>query len=165
MFYPIISFYAVTEKLFDSILSFYTAVIFCTNRKAPSIHFLQNLKHPILEPLWAPFGLKSSKIFFPRKRFCSFLSLHILITLNKKSGKFYALNFDNSQKTSFWAHFGPFMVQKLEEKGIPKKLIGISFNSLCHCNFMQLSQKSHMKNLTGPILDSLLPQNLKTKCF
>ena len=63
---------------------------------------------------------------------------------------------------SFWAHFAPFLVQKLEEKGIPKKFIHFSFKSLCCYNCIQLNQKSPMKNLiSDPLWTSFCPKTSK----
>ena len=63
----------------------------------------------------------------------------------KKPEKFQALFLQKTSKTSFGAHFGPFFVQKLQNKVLPKKTIHLNFNSLCYCNFAKNNGKSSMQ--------------------
>ena len=75
--------------------------------KVPRIVFAQKLQNKIIT----------------KKTIKSILILYFTVTLCKKSEKFLALVLHGTWKASFWAHSGPLLAQKLENKIFPKKII------------------------------------------
>ena len=83
------------NKPFESILSHYSTVTSCKKiRKVSCTDFLQNLKKTHFGPTFCPFWLQNFKIKFPKKTFCSVLSLNP--TSCKNLQRFYAPTFDNT---------------------------------------------------------------------
>ena len=109
-------------------------------RKVPCTDFLQNLKSLICGPVWTPFGPKTAKKVFPKKSPCSVISLYVAVTSCKK---LHALIFDNTLKSSFWAHIGPFLAQELQKRAISQKIICVDLWSLCCNNFIHKSEMVH----------------------
>ena len=111
-----------------SMLRIYAAETPCKNKKS-SIHRLLTMpeKHLLAQKL-------QNKVILPKEWFVS-----TAVTSCKILEKLYALNFDNTWKTSIWATFGP---NTSRQSYAPKTMIWVNFRSLCCCNFMKKIKKT-----------------------
>ena len=99
--------------------------------------------------------------FFPKKSFKSISSLYDEIR------KVLGVDFSKNLKTSFWAYFGPLLVQKPQSKISPKRFTLGQFQVTTTTNFIQKNKKSSERQffmqLEKPYFGAYWPENLKTR--
>ena len=101
------------QNVFEAIFSLYADYVHAKNQKIQCIEWLWKTSFWAIlpHPFW-PKNLKTR--FFPKVIFS--IIIYSAVISCKKSEKFHALNFDNTRKTSYWAHCGPFLAPKLQKQ-------------------------------------------------